>query len=762
MVLDSDSNSSYETAHKLGRSHHHGFYSSRDLDAMLQRSTTSRKSDNMNGYLKNSRSNSRRRRLGGQDSDDDSATPKPPSQPRVTYFREVAEPSRGLKTPIKPKSRLLVSDLDNTLFGPSGDGVVARPYLKTFLRYIMHPDTPYALAIWTFSGRRWGQAHLRQAGVGDLLFEDAAASAEPRRRQDRRDSSAAASEANGLEPRLKEPLKVFWGYEDSGFLPSPPHAYGSMASGPAVKDLELIWELLNIQGKGDWSPFNSLIVDDQISNGRLEPDSIMVCPLFTANSPDDDFLLAFIGVLDELAPESNFAAVIKRRRFSEGIALGDLDRYSERGKAVCLEYGIKVSRGTPYHDPAFIEDVKRSIVPVATPVHDAAREPAEPHAGSFTYARPVPKRVAKGMPLSPSNEYLAQVAQKSEIGAAGKPLVVFDLDGTLYCRPPQNLEHDPSGEPTGRPYLRSVLAWILRPESPWTVAIWTGSQKATAVRCLYELDLGIVGPKLVDGDQAEILHPKIKAVWAREDFDLTPEDYRSYVAVVKDLSRLWKYLRPYRKFDATNSVIVDDTPTKLRAQPDNLIVAPTFDYPEAPSDSTTRRSQLDTFLLAVVSMLDQLAPETNFANFIESRGWNQLQLGTEEEDDDERDELVNDGVRLVRKAKIAVDAEARGILPGTLPSVNDYAGYRTRKRGTLQGGLGSTALAVTTNSSSRLLTLDDALARVPNGAYPYHSDSSSDTSESIDGDADDAAEQANHAASSSAVLSLGRHLQRRH
>ena len=202
--------------------------------------------------------------------------------------------------------------------------------------------------------------------------------------------------------------------------------------------------------------------------------------------------------------------------------------------------------------------------------------------------------------------------------------------------------------------------------------------------------------------------------------------------------------RPYGKFDATNSVIVDDTPTKLRAQPDNLIAAPTFDYPEAPSDSTTRRSQLDTFLLAVVSMLDQLAPETNFANLIESRGWNRLRLGTEEEDDDERDDLVNDGVRLVRKAKIAVDAEARGILPGTLPSVNDDAGYRTRKRGTLQGeqgslalcaisplsffscvfspfgnrrtgGLGSTAPAVATNSSSsRLLTLDDALATPPN------------------------------------------------
>ena len=33
---------------------------------------------------------------------------------------------------------------------------------------------------------------------------------------------------------------------------------------------------------------------------RAQPDSIMVCPLFTDKSPDDDFLLAFIGVLDEL------------------------------------------------------------------------------------------------------------------------------------------------------------------------------------------------------------------------------------------------------------------------------------------------------------------------------------------------------------------------------------------------------------------------------------------------------------------------------
>ncbi|GAA6008357.1 hypothetical protein JCM11491_004447 [Sporobolomyces phaffii] len=652
--------------------------------------------------------------------------PTPASLPRMSYLEEVAGPSRASPAPVAPKSRLLVSDLDNTLFGPSGDGIVARPYLRTFIRYIMHPDSPYAFAIWTFSGRRWGQAHLRQAGVGDLLFQG----------EDRVID----------QPTLKEPLKVLWGYEDSGFLPSPPHAYGSMASGPAVKDLELIWELLNIQGHDseDWSPFNSLIVDDQISNGAAEPDSIVVCPVFTQNSPDDDFLLAFIGVLDELAPESNFAAKIKQCKFSKGIPFDQHERYVARGITVCREYGIKATRGTPYHDPAFVEEAQvGSVKPPSQIVHDAALEPAEPHPASFFYGRPVPKRVAMGMPLSPSDDYSRQVAQTSRRGSVGKPLIVFDLDGTLYHRPPQNLEHDPAGEPVGRPYLRSFLEWILRPESPWTVAIWTGSQKKTAVRCLYELDLGIVGPDLVANDQAEVLHPKIKAVWAREDFNLTPEDYRSYVAVVKDLSRLWKALvslglllalalaspdlSKWGTFDATNTVMVDDTPSKLRAQPANLIAAPTFDYPEEPGTDTTSRAQNDTFLVELVSMLTDLAPETNFANAIAARAWNcqvaaaaagrrrsEPRAATDELDADHE----RRGTRLLQAAGIAVDAQGRGLLPGTLASRND-PGYRTRKRS----------------------LLSKPLARVPRGgANPYHSDTSggasesSSTSESVAGD----------------------------
>lgn len=43
-------------------------------------------------------------------------------------------------------------------------------------------------------------------------------------------------------------------------------------------------------------------------------------------------------------------------------------------------------------------------------------------------------------------------------------------------------------------------------------------------------------------DQAELLHPKLVAVWAREDVGLTDKDYHSYVAIVKDFDKLWDHL----------------------------------------------------------------------------------------------------------------------------------------------------------------------------------------------------------------------------
>jgi len=217
---DSDEDQA-RTSNSLLHRQHEGIYSGEALSNSLYGGgpTHTKQFANTNGYMKSHRQHVRRSQspLYGTPLEPVSSQP---SLPRPSYFDSLALPSSSSRSPVAPQSRLLISDLDNTLFGPSGDGIVARPYLKTFIRYLMHPNTPFALAIWTFSGRLWGQAHLRQAGVGELLFE---------------------GEDRVVEnPKLREGVLAMWGYEDSGFLPSPPHTYGRMASGPACKDLELV------------------------------------------------------------------------------------------------------------------------------------------------------------------------------------------------------------------------------------------------------------------------------------------------------------------------------------------------------------------------------------------------------------------------------------------------------------------------------------------------------------------------------------------
>ncbi|GAA5849044.1 hypothetical protein JCM8547_006422 [Rhodosporidiobolus lusitaniae] len=642
----------------------------------------------------------------------------PGALPRSSYLHSVDYPSLERTGPAAAKSKLLVSDLDNTLFGPSGDGVVARPYLKTFIKYIMHPTTAFNLAIWTFSGRQFGIAHLRQVGMGKYLFD-----------------------SDSLDqPKFKPGLEALWGYEDSGFLRD-----GLMAAGKPLKDLDLMWDFIHLTRGEEYGSATSLIVDDQVSNARAQPDSIVEAPVFTSKSPDDDFLLAFIGVLEELALESNIAAAIAKKRLYSGIALKDLDYYVDKAKVVCRTLGIKVSRGTAYPDPAYIEDVKENkAAPVIGPAHDAAEEPAEPHPGSLPFFRPSPKRVAKGMVLHPSAAYERTASIPSKVVRQGKvkPLVVFDLDGTLYTRPPQNLEHDPSGEPAGRPYLRTFLQWLFRSESPYHVAIWTGSQKATAARCLYQLDLGLVGPKLVGPhkDEAELLHPKLVALWAREDLGLTPQDYVSYVSIVKDLDKLWDHLRSSSlgDFSPLNTAMVDDTPSKLRAQPSTLITAPTFDYPLSPSDPSTFPAIGDTFLLSLVAMLDDLTVESNFAEYINAQGWDDPKGQSQ----DELVELRERGLKMLKKAGVFIAAEGRGLIEGVMPSVNDPDGVRTASKGGNAIFRSTTAQAPLTASNLHTADVNSDTDNASSSSSTTSSSASSTTSESVDGDSDVAAEEA--------------------
>ncbi|KAM0786550.1 hypothetical protein ACM66B_002007 [Microbotryomycetes sp. NB124-2] len=546
----------------------------------------------------------------------------------------------GLATQFEPKSKLIVSDLDNTLFAPvrtTTELVKPRPFLKTFIQYVMHPDSPYCLAIWTFSGRMFGIQHLRSCGVGEYLFADNDAS----------------------HPQLEPGCELLWGYEDSIIS-----ADDRLRGHPRYKPLDEMWHVINSQRGGRRPRFdttNSFLLDDQITNGDPFPSSIIVPPLYTKKSPDDDFLFQLIGYLDELAPCEDLESELRLDETFKGLDPDRAAELSRRAVQVCTRLGVPVNHSAPvpvsgHYDVSVLSTLS------SDPIHDANDVQDYNPPGSDTAAEhKTPPCLARGMTLCPSTTYLKLATMTSHYEADTRPLVVFDLDGTLYCRPPDTLEHHFVCHPAGRPYLRTVLDWLLN-HSPFYVAIWTGSPKAVAVSCLRDLGLGIVGPTLVGrvADAADILHPKLVSVWAREDFGLTPDDFQSNVAVVKDLDKLWRFLHNSGagSWNETNTIMVDDTPSKLRAQPFTLIGAPTFNFP-----SSRKRTPTDTFLLTLVGMLDTLVNESNVTNVIRNNHWYDIARKQDNTSKRWQSKLADLGMSVLSKAGVSIDVQSRGPVP---------------------------------------------------------------------------------------------------
>lgn len=124
--------------------------------------------------------------------------------------------------------------------------------------------------------------------------------------------------------------------------------------------------------------------------------------------------------------------------------------------------------------------------------------------------------------------------------------------------------------------------------------------------------------------------------------------------------------------------MVDDTPSKLRAQPYSLIAAPSYLYPFGPGSIQTTRSLMDQFLLALVGMLDSLLAESNFAAFIKSMRWYDKDEGTNEvQTAKEMRRWMNEGLEVLRKAEVPVEVEGRGLVPGVKGTENEPRGVRT-------------------------------------------------------------------------------------
>ncbi|EXJ80481.1 hypothetical protein A1O1_08626 [Capronia coronata CBS 617.96] len=144
-----------------------------------------------------------------------------------------------------------------------------------------------------------------------------------------------------------------------------------------------------------------------------------------------------------------------------------------------------------------------------------------------------------------------------------KLLVVLDLNGTLLVRPNRR-------QPTKfkiRPGVTQLLDYLF---DNHVVMVYSSAR-----------------PENAAGMVANLIHPKqrqlMAGVWARDKLDLNKAQYNSKVQVYKKLHKIWAdrsiqaKAEPGRKWDQSNTILVDDSQLKALAQPHNLLQVPEFE-----------------------------------------------------------------------------------------------------------------------------------------------------------------------------------------
>ncbi|KAI2473872.1 HAD-like domain-containing protein [Annulohypoxylon bovei var. microspora] len=204
-------------------------------------------------------------------------------------------------------------------------------------------------------------------------------------------------------------------------------------------------------------------------------------------------------------------------------------------------------------------------------------------------------------------------------------LVVIDLNGTLLYRPWRN-------QPTEfvmRPYAREFLSYCIR---TFRVVIWSSAK----IRNIdYMLD------KIVSAEQRK----QLVAVWGREKFNLSPADAKRRVMCYKRLTKLWdntsvQLSHPEassdKRWDQTNTLLIDDSREKGRSEPYNIVHLPEFkgDFGEEgyilPQvhdyvNECSRRTNISAYMRETPFVIKegfQLRPQTSEANGYTGTGQN--------------------------------------------------------------------------------------------------------------------------------------------
>ncbi|EXJ79720.1 hypothetical protein A1O3_08003 [Capronia epimyces CBS 606.96] len=176
-----------------------------------------------------------------------------------------------------------------------------------------------------------------------------------------------------------------------------------------------------------------------------------------------------------------------------------------------------------------------------------------------------PEFVESPPPPTASAEYKKKAAfPPARRETPQKLLIVLDLNGTLLVRP--NRRKDPTKFKI-RPGVTQLLNYLFEHH---IVMVYSSARPENAMPMVTNL-----------------IHPKqrqlMAGVWARDKLDLTKAQYNSKVQVYKKLHKIWDdrtiqaKAEPGRKWDQSNTILVDDSQLKALAQPHNLLQVPEFE-----------------------------------------------------------------------------------------------------------------------------------------------------------------------------------------
>ena len=129
----------------------------------------------------------------------------------------------------------------------------------------------------------------------------------------------------------------------------------------------------------------------------------------------------------------------------------------------------------------------------------------------------------------------------------------------------------------------------------------------------------------------------LEAIWDRQSFGLSPEDFNRKVQVVKDLDKIWSivqyepapgYAIERERWSQCDTVLIDDSPHKAVLQPNNHLYIPEYFLADARAESLEpncsspeRQPTQDVALLRVIGVLEALKEQSNISACLEEGAW---------------------------------------------------------------------------------------------------------------------------------------------